>query len=85
MTNRRTGVPGAPVRVAAQVQLLAAQSTVAEGVVSAEVLGVALTNSSNRAGWLQRGFATQRVDNRHRLGRAAVRRCRCHDRTHNQR
>ena len=31
MTNRMTGVPWAPVRVAAQVQLLAAQSTVAEG------------------------------------------------------
>jgi hypothetical protein len=53
-------VPGAPVQVAAQVHVLAAQSTVAEGSVSAEVLGVALTRSSNRAGWLQRRSATQR-------------------------
>ena len=39
-----TSVPWAPVQVAAQVHLLAAQSTVAEGSVSAEVFGVALTS-----------------------------------------
>jgi len=52
-------VPWTPVQVATQIDLLAAQSTVAEGSVRPEVVGVLLTSGSNRAGWLHGGFATQ--------------------------
>jgi hypothetical protein len=54
-----TSVPGPPVQVATQFYLLTAQSTVAEGSVRPEVVGVLLTSGSNRAGWLHGGVATQ--------------------------
>jgi hypothetical protein len=59
MTSGMTSVPWTPVQVATQIYLLAAQSTVAEGSVRPEVVGVLLTSGSNRAGWRHGGFATQ--------------------------
>jgi hypothetical protein len=60
MTSGMTSVPWAPVQVATQVYLLAAQSAMAEGSVRPEVVGVLLTSGSNRAGWLHGGLATHR-------------------------
>jgi hypothetical protein len=54
-----TTVPGPPIQIATQINLLAAQSTVAQGSVRPEVFGVLLTSGSNQAGWLHCGFATQ--------------------------
>jgi hypothetical protein len=53
-----TSVPGPLVQVAMQIDLLTAQSTVAEGSVRPEVVGVLLTSGSSRAGWRHGGKAT---------------------------